>query len=370
LFISANQRRALCALAALAGLWAILALARTLLRAGDGLDAQYFANTTWSGWPSQSVVDPEPASAGIAARWNGAPPPAFSIIWTGYLAAPSGGRYTLATRSDDGSRLFVDGQLVVDNGGAHGPQTREARIVLTRGEHRVRLEFVELGAGYELAWLWARDDQALSPVPRWALSVRQAPLAAVLAVRVLDGTLTAVTVLVAVAAAWTATAIGGDPRTRTAVRRSVGRYRSAAAAAGAAAVWVALLATPWPGGGPPLFVTAVTARIRDLNVIASGALRQFSTLQHHVGTPHAGEEVLPDRVLAMVAMLDAAHVRQYQLSAAIAADAWVFQQMVATAWPRTLEPTAHDRFVLETDSVPPRCRRVDHNKDVWLVACP
>ena len=44
-----------------------------------------------------------------------------------------GGTYTLATASDDGSLVYVDGQLVVDNGGGHKTQLKSsARTERTR----------------------------------------------------------------------------------------------------------------------------------------------------------------------------------------------------------------------------------------------
>ena len=55
------------------------------------------------------------------------------------------GVYTLNTRSDDGSILWVDGAEVVNNDGLHGPRTRSGRIRLSAGWHRVRIAFFENG---------------------------------------------------------------------------------------------------------------------------------------------------------------------------------------------------------------------------------
>ena len=55
----------------------------------------------------------------------------FSIRWVGKVAAPTTGRYVFGTRSDDGSLVYVDGQLVVDNSGSHGAEYREGVIDLT-----------------------------------------------------------------------------------------------------------------------------------------------------------------------------------------------------------------------------------------------
>ena len=45
----------------------------------------------------------------------------FSFRFRGGLAIETAGLYTFFTESDDGSRLLIDGQLIVDNNGTHGP---------------------------------------------------------------------------------------------------------------------------------------------------------------------------------------------------------------------------------------------------------
>jgi hypothetical protein len=45
----------------------------------------------------------------------------FALVATGTMTV-SAGKYTLCTKSQDGSRLYVDGALIVDNGGIHTPK--------------------------------------------------------------------------------------------------------------------------------------------------------------------------------------------------------------------------------------------------------
>ncbi|SIQ29700.1 alkaline phosphatase family protein [Maribacter ulvicola] len=47
--------------------------------------------------------------------------------------------YNFATRSDDGSQLFIDGDLVVDNDGDHGVRTKNGSIALEKGNHTVEV---------------------------------------------------------------------------------------------------------------------------------------------------------------------------------------------------------------------------------------
>ena len=45
------------------------------------------------------------------------PPEAFAVKWTGDILIKQLGTYTFYTTSFDGSRVFVDNQLIVDNSG-------------------------------------------------------------------------------------------------------------------------------------------------------------------------------------------------------------------------------------------------------------
>lgn len=71
----------------------------------------------------------------------------FGVVWTGWLEVPASGFWTLGTESDDGSRLLIGDQVVVDNDGLHGMQSRSGSIGLDAGRHAIRIEFFERGGG-------------------------------------------------------------------------------------------------------------------------------------------------------------------------------------------------------------------------------
>jgi len=60
------------------------------------------------------------------------------------------GEYIFHTGSNDGSRLYINNQLVVDNGGAHGYREESGKIYLTRGEHFIEVGYYQLGGGQDL----------------------------------------------------------------------------------------------------------------------------------------------------------------------------------------------------------------------------
>lgn len=68
---------------------------------------------------------------------------AFGALITGVLDVASDGTYNLTLDSDDGSLLFIDGNLAIDNGGGHGPTQVTEAIMLSAGSHSFRVEFYE-----------------------------------------------------------------------------------------------------------------------------------------------------------------------------------------------------------------------------------
>ncbi|MCH2133666.1 MAG: M12 family metallo-peptidase [Phycisphaerales bacterium] len=68
-------------------------------------------------------------------------------VFDGFIEIPVTGTYTLYVNSDDGSRLYVGDELLVDNDGLHGMVEIGGSILLAAGRHEVRVEFFERGGG-------------------------------------------------------------------------------------------------------------------------------------------------------------------------------------------------------------------------------
>ncbi len=67
----------------------------------------------------------------------------FAYRFTASLEIAVAGDYTFFTRSDDGSQLFVNGNLVVDNNGLHGAIEKQGVINLTAGVHEIKVTYFE-----------------------------------------------------------------------------------------------------------------------------------------------------------------------------------------------------------------------------------
>jgi hypothetical protein len=67
----------------------------------------------------------------------------FGADMSGQLNVASPGLYTFSLNSDDGSQLWIEGVLVVDNGGPHAPRTVAGSTFLSAGLHTFEVQFYE-----------------------------------------------------------------------------------------------------------------------------------------------------------------------------------------------------------------------------------
>src|SRR5262245_61075257 len=130
-------------LAALTTIVLALAVFLSLDSLPAGLRVTYTSSTPGSATSPEPGLDRRPSRIGLLAAWSGRPPENFSTTWTGTFLALRGGTYTFATRSDDGSMVYVDGRRVVDNGGQHESHLATGTIDLTAGVHTIQIEYTQ-----------------------------------------------------------------------------------------------------------------------------------------------------------------------------------------------------------------------------------
>ena len=73
-----------------------------------------------------------------------------ALVLESYIHIDEAGDYGFFTNSDDGSKLYVDDQLITDNDGDHGVIERGGKATLDKGSHFVRVEYFNGGGGYHL----------------------------------------------------------------------------------------------------------------------------------------------------------------------------------------------------------------------------
>jgi len=89
----------------------------------------------------------------------------FSIRWRGQLIAPETGEYTFNTITDDGVRLFIDDQLIVDQWQDQAPLLAFGKISLKAGKkYDVRIEYYEnrIGAVVQLRWIIPSEHKVIA----------------------------------------------------------------------------------------------------------------------------------------------------------------------------------------------------------------
>jgi alpha-L-fucosidase len=74
----------------------------------------------------------------------------------GFVVAPADDVYRFALESDDGSKLYINDVLIVDNDGLHPMDTKFGRAALARGLHSIRVEYFNKTGGKGLSVKWAR----------------------------------------------------------------------------------------------------------------------------------------------------------------------------------------------------------------------
>ncbi len=113
----------------------------------NGLKAEYFAGKKLEGAPLQTRQE-----TGIDYEWGGNPPGPgvpgidFSTRWTGSFRAPADGIFVFAARSDDGIRIWIDGNKVLDSWIDRGAVTDTFRLTLKKGQlYGLKVEFYQGG---------------------------------------------------------------------------------------------------------------------------------------------------------------------------------------------------------------------------------
>jgi len=110
----------------------------------SGLAYHYFEGS-WKKLPEFRSLEPV-ASGHISTVTHEVPNRSedqYGVVFEGYVRVTSTGPHTFYVRSDDGSKLWIDDQLLIDNDGSHSPQTKQGTLILEEGYHRIRIAYFE-----------------------------------------------------------------------------------------------------------------------------------------------------------------------------------------------------------------------------------
>ncbi|MEM7658053.1 MAG: family 16 glycoside hydrolase [Bacteroidota bacterium] len=95
----------------------------------------------------------------------------FYIEIEGFIHIPQSSNYVFRLLSDDGSQLYIDGELIVDHGGLHGFDPMDGEVLLEEGVFPIKVRYFEAGGGQALSLQWvAHGEDGFSVIPPTAFS--------------------------------------------------------------------------------------------------------------------------------------------------------------------------------------------------------
>lgn len=139
---------------------------------GTSLKGEYYNNLDFT---SLTVTRTDPQ---LNFDWgSGAPAPTmgantFSVRWTGKVQPKFSETYRFYTTSDDGVRVWVNGQSIINNWTDHSPTENSGTITLAAGQkYDIRVDFYENSGGAVLKLSWSSPSQPKQIIPTSQLYV-------------------------------------------------------------------------------------------------------------------------------------------------------------------------------------------------------
>jgi len=134
-----------------------------------GLAFAYFAASLDSLGDLAGLAPAREGTLPAVALPSWAPMENFALVLRGRLRAPATGVYTLSLRTDDGSALWLDGELLIDADGLHGEGDDRAEVALEAGWHDLELRYFQKRGDRALGLWWEGPGFGWEPVPAEAL---------------------------------------------------------------------------------------------------------------------------------------------------------------------------------------------------------
>jgi PA14 domain/Chitobiase/beta-hexosaminidase C-terminal domain len=138
---------------------------------GTGLLGQYYSNS----FPANPFIGSPlvRTDAVINFNWNSvAPAPGFpttnyTVRWTGMVQPDFNEDYTFYTTTDDGVRLWVNGQLLIDKWVAQSPTTWNGTISLRAHQlYLIEMDYYQAGGGAVAQLAWSSRSTAQNTIPQ------------------------------------------------------------------------------------------------------------------------------------------------------------------------------------------------------------
>ena len=137
----------------------------------QGLNYKYYEGN-WTVLPDFSKLQPK--KTGTVTNFSLSPRSKndlFGFVFDGYIKISTAGTYTFYTKSDDGSKLYISGQEIVNNDETHGMRERYGSIYLKAGSYPIRVTYFERwGSGEGLIVSYKGPNISKRTIPDGVLS--------------------------------------------------------------------------------------------------------------------------------------------------------------------------------------------------------
>ncbi|MBK7106938.1 MAG: family 78 glycoside hydrolase catalytic domain [Ignavibacteriae bacterium] len=97
----------------------------------------------------------------------------FAIQYSSYIRIEKDGEYEFFTSSNDGSNLYINDKLVVDNDGEHALKQGSGTIYLTKGFHKISVEYFQTGGSKGLQAMISSKEISFQPIPAGVLFIEK-----------------------------------------------------------------------------------------------------------------------------------------------------------------------------------------------------
>jgi alpha-L-rhamnosidase len=122
----------------------------------NGLTFSYYEGE-WKELPDISSLTPKKSGKAINLDINSIKERDnyFVIQWKSFIEIQKDGEYTFYTESDDGSQMFINDKMVVNNDGVHGSEEKKGTLFLKKGRHPITILYLQDVGGASLRFTYS-----------------------------------------------------------------------------------------------------------------------------------------------------------------------------------------------------------------------
>ena len=126
-----------------------------LVKISSGVNYKYYVGS-WGSTPN--YVDLIADSTGILKQFRlsevNSTENFYALLMFAEISIQKEGEYTFYSGSNDGTKLYIDSKLLVDNDGGHGYFEKSGNMYLEKGKHLIEVRYFQQGGGQELIVSW------------------------------------------------------------------------------------------------------------------------------------------------------------------------------------------------------------------------